>query len=166
MISQESDVRCPKAYRLVRWIASRFFPGDPDAQDTVVSLAWYAMEVKQNKCHAFQAARYACYKVMQGRDLPGCGLGSKRDVYNRLKRKSGGASGPLKSKRPAPDRLAAWREAWSLLLSQLDAKKRQALEMMTDDFNVQTRTVAETLGVSSARVSQMRREINQLADAL
>ena len=131
----------------------------PDQVATAVSLGWYyATRYEQrygnsDPLPASHWARLAVRATRNGRDLPGCGT-SPSDA---LRHAWQGAGMPeVRDPSPGPDVLAAHREQLERTLAESPRQRRVADLLIAGTSN---KEVAEELGVSPARTSQIAREI-------
>ena len=131
----------------------------PDQVVTAQSLAWYyAMRYEErygssDPLPPSHWARLAVRATRNGRDLPGCGTGSS----DALRRAWQGAAMPeVRDPGPGPDVLAAHREQLERTLARSPQRRRVADLRIAGTSN---KEVAEELGVSPARTSQIAREI-------
>lgn len=104
-------------------------------------------------------ARMAVRRVLSGRDLPGCAM-SRRDIYRRLTKVEGAEIGEVGSRAPGPDAVAEAKEELDRLHTNASPKVRRFLELAQEGET--TTAIAAALGLSLARVSQLRREAMDL----
>lgn len=132
------------------------FRGDDFAVVTCVSLAWYIWRSRREDFPASVYAHLAARQVAAGRDLPGCGT-STTDAITRAT--SGGGMDQL-GDGPAADPLVVLlhRERLAVLSSTFadDTVKGEVLRQLRD--GTRTLDVADEMGLSQARISQLRRE--------
>jgi hypothetical protein len=132
----------------------------PDQVVTAQSLAWYyATRYEERNGSSDDPlppshwARLAVRATRNGRDLPGCGT----SVSDALHRCWQGAGMPeARDPSPGPDVQAADREQLERTLAKSPQRRRVAELRIAGASN---REVAEELGVSPSRTSQIAREI-------
>jgi hypothetical protein len=98
-------------------------------------------------------------KVVGGRDLPGVQASKFRDLWDHGNRWQGGDMNQARDRRPGPDRIAEEKEAVENLLNELSGQARRMAQAVMDDPTKGTCALAEELGLSPGRISQLRREI-------
>jgi hypothetical protein len=130
----------------------------PDQVVTAQSLAWYYLTRYQQR-HAnadppppSHWARLAVRATRNGRDLPGCGT-SPNDALHRTWQ--GAGMGEVRDPDPGPLACAIHREQMERTLAESPRKRRVADLRIAGLSNLE---IAEDLGVSPARSSQIARE--------
>lgn len=137
--------------------ARNVFKDEQKAQDAI-GYCWYRYQLNTRspeitaKSHAWMAI----LAVRYGRRLPGERKPWHKDALDRAV--SGAGMDEVRDRRPGPDRLAEMREEWQSLLSKLNKRQRDLLDLA----EMRTSDLAERFGVSAARISQLRREIEEL----
>lgn len=143
---------------VVSKLAKRWFKDEQQVQDAIGSC-WFAYQQTPNALSitATSFANFAVLAVRRGRRLPG--ERTKQYGGDALDRTywNGAGMQDVKDKRPGPDKLAEWKEEWESLLSKLNDQERRVMMLALEDFR--TMDMAVQLGVSAARVSQIRRAI-------
>jgi hypothetical protein len=128
---------------------------DPFQVVTAQSLAWYYV-VRYEGMHLLPAlhwARLAIRATRNGRDLPGCGTSPSDALRHSWQ---GATMDEVRDGSPGPDVQAAHREQLERTLAA-SPRKRGVADLRI--AGVSNREIAEELGVSPARTSQISREI-------
>lgn len=127
----------------------------PEQIGTAQSMAWYYQaNYSGEPLPDSHWAQLAVRAVFNGRDLPGCAT-STHDALNVAWQ--GAAMGELRDSEPAPDVLAEHRELLERVLAGLSEIKRQVMDLRL--AGVPGLAIAEELGITPGRVSQISREI-------
>lgn len=137
--------------------ANRFLRDEQLVQDAI-GLSWfrYRQNPRAAEIRAESHAWYAIRQVLSGRRLPG-EKARGEDALDHRDTWRGGDLGELRDRRPGPDQIAAMREEWEVLQQNLNERQRQMLRLAQS--GMRTKDLAALLGISPARVSQLRREI-------
>lgn len=121
---------------------------------TAQSLAWYWSSRSAVSYPPSHWARIAVRMVRNGRDLAGCGTGQADALSHSLQ---GCGMGEVLDKEPSPAVLVEHKELLDKILAEVTEIKRQVVELRLQGLsNIE---VAERLGVSPGRTSQIAREI-------
>jgi len=146
----------------VERFARKVFGPDDDKVTLAGTLAWHAWAAarpEQKELPASVWARAAVRKVVSGRDLPGVQASHFRDIWENAERWEGGDMNLTRDRAPGPERLAEEAEAYARFKAALNEQERKMVEAVEADLNVGTFDLAELLGRSPGRISQMRREL-------
>ena len=127
---------------------------DEETRQTAVVMAWWFWSNRKEDFPPSVWAKCGVRAARAGRDLPGL-AGKFRDIWDRMPHWSGAGMDEVADRRPGPDRIAADREEWQLWLSRLSPSE---LLLAWDAIDgVQGKDIAKRLGLTPARISQMRR---------
>lgn len=121
---------------------------------TAQSLAWYYKTRFEGELADSHWARMAIRAVRNGRDLPGCGTRA-RDALHRTW--LGAGMGEVMDKTPAPDVLVASAELYDKIMAEIGDLNRQVADLRRQGLSGSE--IAQAVGVSRARISQIAREI-------
>ncbi len=132
---------------------------DEQRQQDAIGLCWYEYQQTPN-CKELPAAAFAVYAVLHtlaGRNLPGLkarGEDAMDHAWHCAAMKD------ARDPSPGPLRELIWQEEWEILLAKLTPRQKALLEV--GHLEMRTMQIARLMGVTSGRVSQVRREIERL----
>ncbi|HMT21520.1 MAG TPA: hypothetical protein PKE20_09805 [Promineifilum sp.] len=136
--------------------ARKVFRADADAVGTAIVLGWYYWSTGPQDLPASVWATAAARAVRCGRDLPGLNDSRRKDALDVAWQ--GAGMGEVAARDAGPLHVIIAKEAYELLLADLTDRQRMMVDAIAGGM-VRTDRLAETLGVTAGRVSQMRREI-------
>ncbi len=139
-------------------LANRCFKDEQKRQDAI-GLCWYRYQQAEKRLEvtATSFAQFAVKQTWSGRGLPGTGL-KERDALDRAWQ--GAGMGLVQDKSPGPDKIAQDKDEWEAMVKRLNHKQRILLDRCHLDMS--NLEMARLMGVSPARVSQVRREIERM----
>lgn len=131
-----------------------------DQRTNAASLAWTMWRQDLGEHEGAVYAWWAIRKVRSRQGAPGMGVSAK-DATRRLRKVDGGKMARLRDRSPGPlERLIA-REEFAAWESGLSARDRHIVAAL--EAGVQCNEIARQLGISPARVTQLRHEIARRA---
>lgn len=132
---------------------------DEERIQDAIGLCWfrYQQTAKRLEIPAKAFAWYAILQTLSGRNMPGKKARGE-DALDKAWRCA--AMQEARDPGPGPDKIAQEREEWEVLRARLTP--RQAGLVQIGHLDISNQEMAELLGVSPGRVSQMRREIERL----
>jgi hypothetical protein len=153
-------------FKYVRRFAARYDTGDSDFADRCVSMAWYWARELPEAPPPWIYARRTVLKVLFGQDMMGCGLASQRDAYNRIPRvplppDHGGS----KRCNDVSDAVAA-SEHWQHFVRRLNRTQTMMVSLISEDWGQEGKAIARALNLSRARVTQIRHELQAIAESI
>jgi hypothetical protein len=148
---------------VVERYARKFFGRDEERVSVALVLAWWSWRQSPGHCPSTYA-HFAVRHVGAQRDLPGLRARCS-DVWRRLTRFQGAGMDQVADPRPGPDALAAQRELYALLRDKLNGQELRLHDLTTNGVT-RTDAIAAEMGVTSRRVSQIRRQVMQKHQAL
>lgn len=138
-------------------LAHRYFRRDEAKAQDAIGYCWYRYQLSPAPdVHPLTIAWMAIKAVLRGRRMPGERTKAWVDALDRPFWNGAGME-HVRDKSPGPDRQAEMKEEWNLLIGRLNRQERRILRMAEQEMR--TKDMAAILGVSAARVSQIRRAI-------
>jgi hypothetical protein len=136
---------------------------DDERVAVALVLAWWIWSNRQEDFPASVYARIAVLRVLRGDDLPGLRTKGEMmgDPFRRLERWEAGPG--LADRRPGPEKEAMRREEMGILRASLSGRQKEMLEAVREDEGLGTNALAQMMGVSPGRISQLRRELMERA---
>jgi hypothetical protein len=143
-----------------RWVELRL-KGE-ELQSLALVLAWWLWRSAADRgLPASVFARTAVLHALAGRDLPGVREGCT-DVFDKLTQWQGGGMGETKERGPGALEQVAWREEALAIYATLTDGERELWDAVESGV-YSTGEIARRMEVSAARVSQLRRQIQEKA---
>lgn len=148
--SYERDVYPKVVLWSIRWRLT------DDQSCDAASVAWMLWRADGGALEPGLYAWCAIRKVRSVQGVPGMGVSAK-DVTRRLRKVDGGKMSRLRDKSPGPlERLVA-RETFECVLAGCSAREKHLIALL--ESGETAKEVARQLGISPARVTQLRQEI-------
>jgi len=142
---------------VVTKLARKFFGRNEQLVQDAIGVCWYRYQQAERRLEvtATAFAQVAVKQVRAGRNIPPV---TTRDAMDRGVWQAAGLEG-LADKKPGPERIAEGKETVKVLMERAKDRPtlRRFLKLAMDGEN-NSGKLARLLGISSARVSQLRRE--------
>jgi hypothetical protein len=136
----------------------KVFGTDDERFSIALVLCWWLFSNRREDHPPRVYARVACAHAMHGRDLPGVRSGKSQDAY-RLTQWQGGGMGMVTDRRPGPAEEAEMREEMRNFLAVCNDQERLVAETLIGDHGATVAHLADLIGKSKGRVSQIRRAL-------
>lgn len=146
---------------VVRWATVRRL--SDELTSIALVLAWWLWSNRRVNYPPSHWARLAVRQALAGRDLPGVQASKFRDVWDHFDRWGGAGMEKARDRGPGPERIALWREEYARVKASLSGDRLRMAELIEEDQGLGTGELAELLGKTPGRISQMRREIAEAA---
>jgi len=144
--------------------ARKVFGTDDESYSLAMVLCWWIFTQRREDFPASCYIRLAVRNVRYGRDLPGVQASKFRDVYDYLTKWDGGDMNLVIDRRPGPERVAEMREEMEAFLATCTEQERAVAETLMGDHGATVAHLADLIGRSQGRVSQIRRELKERLD--